>query len=998
MTEVENILGYLKFISKFLESSLRGEKSTIDPAEVMATALDIIQWGMSQKSESNSEIRTSISQEIANLGTRVHNKARSLGDDHMKLKSFIKSACALVFLKVGKKSWKTMSVVIKILSSSLNFLDDISFQMEFCNIISMLWEEVSKSGSFCLIPLSDLQDLKSCIFKSLISEIRFSFEKLSGKLSEHSKKCLSRALEFFSQVSPFLKLQYCKLLIDISSCLVQAGSYDDATGCLCESCNLLYPMITLANDAQTFIESSMALLVQSCLMLCFIHMERNEFDKAFAVIHGLDSVNFIKVFQPSLVFARLFVAARSGDIPQAVFHFNELINLKCEYEVLLESIIIIVKSSSGCFCSLVIESCDLVTPCLQTADQIAEIRSYEIQYLLSACDDWNSFGKCIEILDALPREIFDNHSSKRSCSLSRILSSFSEKLIIFKQQEKWDTILETCKKIVGLFSSELEDLIFFELHEAEALLHFKQYDQAFSLCQHSYSRTKSSNIFTIMFQASLYVANEDVNCVHILENSFPDLEYLRDSDSFTSILQCYSICRNSDIDFARKIDIGVKILHFLIGKIVNSSHSLQRMKNDSISHLEIICFFVQDFLFDHIIELRSHECLLDSCIFLTNERYSCRSSDFESIDCILLNTIANFQIKVQSDISRHNLDISVLGSIDEVLWLGDMMWNIAFLLSRQDIFSIEGISVQRRLCLAVRCFRIGEKFYFLLENYSFDTCKKNDLIMCSLASSVATSLEYSRSFCDVSDADMGFGDPKKFFLENKDMVELLVDAKRDCSRILNMPGLDKVEHCSLAQLVPTFALLIDCLLLPLTSDLISIPELIDRFRNLKLSCEEYFKSLLFVFDIPNFPPDVSRSFLGICFQVCLDTNFSTNYEILGALYRKSIDFSSSKEIALERIKEFHQSLICVAEANHSSSFLIEDIDYICSVCYNYGISSLEMGRVNLARDFLNESLSLFDFASEFLKNNWKAKIEVCLSIIVVFLFASIFTISLASYV
>ena len=121
--------------------------------------------------------------------------------------------------------------------------------------------------------------------------------------------------------------------------------------------------------------------------------------------------------------------------------------------------------------------------------------------------------------------------------------------------------------------------------------------------------------------------------------------------------------------------------------------------------------------------------------------------------------------------------------------------------------------------------------------------------------------------------------------------------------------------------------------------------------------------------------EISRALLEISIQLCTREH-CPNYQLIGSMYHDLISSAANRQWALEKIEDFLQLLTILANQGDENVKLFgaDDIDGICSISYNYGISLMELEITELAEKFISKSLALLVYASPVLAG-WKGNIQ-----------------------
>jgi hypothetical protein len=147
-----------------------------------------------------------------------------------------------------------------------------------------------------------------------------------------------------------------------------------------------------------------------------------------------------------------------------------------------------------------------------------------------------------------------------------------------------------------------------------------------------------------------------------------------------------------------------------------------------------------------------------------------------------------------------------------------------------------------------------------------------------------------------------------------------------------------------------------------------------------------------------------RSLYQMALQIANRESSSSSVSALGKIYRKVIDLSSNKEMALEVITQVVQQLQLENISTHGQSVIsdfnnsgansnqmnidedeqnisnnpltirngmaVEDINNIFCISYNSGVTLVDLGQVALAKDFFDQASILLNYTSHSQSSMW----------------------------
>lgn len=359
---------------------------------------------------------------------------------------------------------------------------------------------------------------------------------------------------------------------------------------------------------------------------------------------------------------------------------------------------------------------------------------------------------------------------------------------------------------------------------------------------------------------------------------------------------------------------------------------------------------------------------------------------------------------------------SSLGAVDELVWVANLSWNIATLLTRQEeacLFTAvhdcapTHLSTDREkedcLLLVARLYELTHFLFERMEQHS-----SNDLTLCLLLSAAARidADSYSSSRTTTTTTNTA----QLLMLSCTSLTKPSLDGEAPFSDY--DPPSSSISSSSSSSIVPSNNLLQARLSIHKANrQLKALSDFEDdearHLRRSSLIFEFYIlcrlrdtpKCRAFLLDNRDdflllAPQDllycskVSRRERGVSIEVTrtlltLSLQASNmrpipDYTMIGGIYRDLIELSPSRTSALEHVEEFEQ-LICNASSSSLQPvrFDVIDIDYIVSLSYNYGVTLIDLDQILLAERFVTKALHLISFSSDALKG-WLPKLQVLL--------------------
>ena len=404
------------------------------------------------------------------------------------------------------------------------------------------------------------------------------------------------------------------------------------------------------------------------------------------------------------------------------------------------------------------------------------------------------------------------------------------------------------------------------------------------------------------------------------------------------------------------------------------------------------------------------------------------SSEFLRYFEDLVSLIAAIEKEEREGDDPQQRGVSSLGEVDELVWVANLSWNIATLLTRQQdedeacipvLFTVNDCCVPTRLstdreredCLLLVA-RLYELSHFLFERMEQQNSSSNDLTLCLLLSAAARidADSYSRtttntiqlSGCSTMTMMMSGGmaalpsitkassdgetplsdyDPpssssissSSSIVPSNNLLQARLSIHKANRQLKALSDFDDDESRHLRRSSLIFEFYILCRLRDTPKCRAFLLENRDDFLLLapqdllycsKVSRRERGVSI-----------EVTRTLLTLSLQAS-NMRPSPDYTMIGGIYRDLIELSPSRSSALEHVEEFEQ-LICNASSStlQPVRFDVCDIDYIVSLSYNYGVTLIDLDQILLAERFVTKALHLISFASDALKG-WLPKLQV----------------------
>jgi hypothetical protein len=334
----------------------------------------------------------------------------------------------------------------------------------------------------------------------------------------------------------------------------------------------------------------------------------------------------------------------------------------------------------------------------------------------------------------------------------------------------------------------------------------------------------------------------------------------------------------------------------------------------------------------------------------------------------------------------------LLGSDVHLEQIGNTLWHFGCLLSRTDLYDIspddECIAVLSRADVksdvndsAARCLLASElyetaaKTFALLSNGDRRTMTVNQIISYMLSSASRLNAESSHRSSDHDLArDIGHG----YENDNQSLSPNLSIARSNLQLAQSLSqNLSGFEDAGLIQQYRNLLLILEFSVLCRSSPRLSVST-IEQFIDssspdfLDLSVDELIRCAEISSSEPGGTVQASRRLYTFALQVA--NRDSVNSPIIGSLYSKIIDLSPSRQAKIETIREVAQ-LLSSSQHPHAI-FLASDIDRICSLAYNAGVTLASLEQYTLASDVIALALQIASYSSSTFLSEWHARMQV----------------------
>lgn len=322
---------------------------------------------------------------------------------------------------------------------------------------------------------------------------------------------------------------------------------------------------------------------------------------------------------------------------------------------------------------------------------------------------------------------------------------------------------------------------------------------------------------------------------------------------------------------------------------------------------------------------------------------SASSIDLDIVKTRILNPLCNFlQLAENRRPTFHN------DHAQENKWLADVAWNLGTLLM-ENSSSIQSdcALLLSHWGLAAEFFEAAQQIYGFVDtvgsgSLALSSAADNMRVQCLLtAASLRVDIHNMYESCDFSSAMHNHEGHVKYMPERSKNIAIACENLESAS-VLTTPSHPQLLTLRLAYYCST-----------------SVPDMFisdntQGFLQMSLSQIERCADTILSEQVP---PAICRQFLHIVIQRAFQDTIPC-YHTIGKYYSKLINLSSTRNEALQKVEEFEQLV------GKDLEFNAEDINYICCMCYNWGITLIQLDQITLAEKFISKALNLYHYTSQ----------------------------------
>lgn len=595
-----------------------------------------------------------------------------------------------------------------------------------------------------------------------------------------------------------------------------------------------------------------------------------------------------------------------------------------------------------------------------------------------------------------------------------------------------------------------------ELIKSEGLLNLGIYKEAYDLSKEIFLKSRTVKSGIVAFRCGLFFLKPKTEILKFYFDEIETKLNFKNSniiDSITRSLMLYDICKKCSISNNSEVkSVSVGLLYHLVNQInqvttSSSAEAIVLLKSIPIQPATLIYVFMRGYLEKYFIVLAkerekpepitSNKATIEMFGEENNENNQNLSNvsnvsknvdidvdnielgeimnvsksefgissffDYSQVDanCRLDCSLEDFHsfVKILSVFPEFCQDKGDLLTLDDevIEGIGDMLWNLGIICGREEICQFNDYNNQnesyscRRQKLAAELHELTARYYSQLKTADL-VINSNNQILCYAAASVA---RLSISSIDSNDVTIGseniYSTPIFNIRKSINDCELAMNLVRKIAGFQS--NLLSAETIGLKDLIVhhhVIAILREHSLLGKKFDNVDLLSQIGLFD---LPSKELYE----LASACELEGSTTIEFIRTLYQIALQTanreSPGSSISVLGKIYRKVIDLSSNKEMALEVITQVVQQLQSNSNQNRDqnttsdadqmdsgedgptsharSCMAVEDVNNIFCNSYNSGVTLVDLGQYALAREFFDQSTILLNYTSHAQSKMWE---------------------------
>eukprot|EP01035_Chromulina_nebulosa_P019323 gene19323-25186_t len=449
--------------------------------------------------------------EFVALSIKLNNKSRNIPQSVGGcVRALSKAISGFMLLRFHDATMKSFKIVITLLSSATNDIDNNELELRCCGGVVETWDKLSNEDSLLRdISASDLEFLRITLFKTFISQAELYINLRIPNSIEESNRSLSRALEFQHNIPLGLILYFARKSVEI-------GKKMSTTPIVLESSKFYFNIALNILDSNTIKgklkHSDVNYKVEieelrrsTCLLLAFVHMELGECDQALACIQKIENNSNFEMtddFMATLSYAKFNIHLKDNNITSAESYLKTLLKLPIEYDMAIDAVKTFVDTVSQRAIRGSLNSIQdlyyfkLLVNKFPNDPEFSSTRISQIQSLVAVMENIDSnqnegFHSSFDpltkqLMDIIEVVISDHNSNLRSLCNEHFIALkgiLIERIQWYRSRNEWKACIKWCDLLLCLLNEKdhQNDFMMFSLHKVDALLNCSRFEESYKL-------------------------------------------------------------------------------------------------------------------------------------------------------------------------------------------------------------------------------------------------------------------------------------------------------------------------------------------------------------------------------------------------------------------------------------------------------------------------------------------------------------------------------------
>jgi hypothetical protein len=284
LIQLTEVLQDIEVIIQMVETILRGKTNSVDLDQLLTLSDKAYEY-FSDPMELegiSSNINDASRTKYLEIGVKLHNKARNLGQSQVAIRSNLKAACGWMFAAFGEKSAKVFMIVLKLLAKCgedfRKFVGKNDRALACFETAISLWSNVERLELRDRLPPVDIQDMRIAVFRSHLGKGKILMNQTASL--KDVKGTLTSAFEMVPSLHLRYRISFVELIMDLITKhfksepkMSEAINFYSMNLDVLEIPNDKFDENDEVNEQDELIQRKMELSIRSYLSLAFIHAD-----------------------------------------------------------------------------------------------------------------------------------------------------------------------------------------------------------------------------------------------------------------------------------------------------------------------------------------------------------------------------------------------------------------------------------------------------------------------------------------------------------------------------------------------------------------------------------------------------------------------------------------------------------------------------------------------------------------------------------------------------